>query len=108
MHKILKLDLVIANWNVCLNWVGIIKSIILNQIVSWKAGLLELTMIDQADPVLQIASVQAQITSAFSQNMDRDENYDVMNTGVFLPVRYIFTSNLLCHGTFYHFESEDT
>ena len=33
--------------------------------------------------MLQIASVQAQITGAFSQNLDRVENKDVMNMGVF-------------------------
>ena len=64
----------IANWNVCLNWVGITNSIMLNQIVPWEAGLLEITSFDQAYPVLQIASVQAQITGAFSQNLDRVEN----------------------------------
>ena len=64
----------IAHWNVCLNWVGITNSIILNQIVPWEAGLLELTLFDQAYPVLQIAYVQVQITGSFSQNMDRVEN----------------------------------
>ena len=64
----------IAHWNVCLNWVGITKSIILNQIVPWAAGLVELTLFDQAYPVLQIASLQAQMIGAFSQNMDRVEN----------------------------------
>ena len=84
----------VAHWNVCLNWVRITNSIILNQIFPWEAGLLEITLFDQAYPVLQIASVQTQITGAFSQNMDRVEYKDVMNTGVFLPVWYIFTSNL--------------
>ena len=84
----------VAHWNVCLNWVGITNSITLNQIFPWEAGLLELTLFDQAYPVLQIASVQTQITGAFSQNMDRVEYLDVMNTGVYLPVQYIFTSNL--------------
>ena len=64
----------IAHWNVCLIWVGITNSIILNQIVPLEAGLPELTLFDQAYPVLQIASVHAQITGAFSQNMDRVEN----------------------------------
>ena len=64
----------ITHWNVCLNWVGITNSIILNQIVPWEAGLLALTLFDQAYPVLQIASVQAQITGACSQKVDRVEN----------------------------------
>ena len=64
----------IAHWNVCLNWVGITNSIILNQIVPWAAGLVELPLFDQAYPVLQIASLQAQMMGAFSQNMDRVEN----------------------------------
>ena len=64
----------IVHWNVCLNWVEITNSIILNQIVPWEAGLLELTLFDQAYQVLHIASVQAKITGAFSQNMDRVEN----------------------------------
>ena len=63
----------IAYWNVCLNWVGITNSIILNQIVPWEAGLFELTLFDQAYPVPQIASVQAQIKGAFFQNMDTVE-----------------------------------
>ena len=61
----------IAHRNVCLNWVGITNSIILNQIVPWEASSLALTLFDQAYPVLQIASIQAQITGAFSQNRDR-------------------------------------
>ena len=64
----------IAHWNFCLNWVGITNSIILNQIVPWEVGLLGLTLFDQAYPVLQIAPVQAQITGAFVQNMDRVGN----------------------------------
>ena len=64
----------IAHWNVCLNWVGITNSIILNQIVPWAADLVELTLFDQAYPVLQIVSLQAQMMGAFSQNMDRVEN----------------------------------
>ena len=48
----------------------------------------------QAYPELQIASVQAQIMGTFSPNMDRVENKDVMNTGVFLLVWYIFTRNM--------------
>ena len=51
----------IASWNVCLNWVGITNSIILNQIVPWEAGLLELTLFDQAYPVLQIAFVRRKL-----------------------------------------------
>ena len=47
----------IAHWNVCLNRVGIINSVIPDQIVPWEAGLLEITLFDQAYPVLQIASV---------------------------------------------------
>ena len=36
--------------------------------------------------MLQIASVQAQIMGTFSPNMGRVASYDLMNTGVFLPV----------------------
>ena len=36
--------------------------------------------------MLQIASVQVQIMGTFSPTMDRVENKDVMNTGVFLLV----------------------
>ena len=84
----------IALWNYCLGWVGITNSATPDQIVPWKACLLELTLFDQAYPELQIASVQAQIMGTFSPNMDRVDNKGVMNTGVFLLVWYIFTSNM--------------
>ena len=66
--------IVIALWNVCLGWVGITNSVISDQIAPWEARLLELTLFDQAYPVLQIASVQAQIMGTFFPNMDRVEN----------------------------------
>ena len=66
------------------------NSVIPDQIAPWEARLLELTLFDQAYPELQIASVQAEI----SPNVDRVENKDSMNTGVFLLVLYIFTSNM--------------
>ena len=84
----------IALWNDCLGWVRITSSVIPDHIAPWEARLLELTLFDQACPELQIASVQAQIMGTFSQNMDRVENKDVMNTGVFLLVWYIFSSNM--------------
>ena len=84
----------IANWNVCLSWFRISNSVIRDQIAPWEAGILELTLFDQANSVLQIASVQAQIMGTISLNMDKVESKDVMNTDVFLPVWYIFTSNL--------------
>ena len=84
----------IALWNDCLGWVGITNSVIPDQIAPWEARLLELTLFDQAYPELQIASVLAQIMGTFSPNMDRVENKDVMNTGVFLLVWYIFNSNM--------------
>ena len=37
--------------------------------------------------------------------MGRVENKDVMNTGVFLLVWYIFTSNMLYHGAFHQFRT---
>ena len=55
----------IALWNVCLNWVGITNSIILNQIVPGEAGLLELTLFDRAYPVLQIASYRRKLRLHF-------------------------------------------
>ena len=73
----------IALWNDCFVWVGITNSVIPNQIVPWEARLLELTLFDQAYPELQIESVQVQIMGTFSPNMDRVENKDVMNMGVF-------------------------
>ena len=84
----------IALWNDCLGWVGITNSVIPDQIAPCEARLLELTLFDQAYSELQIASVQAQIMGKFPQNMDRVENKDVMNMGVFLFVWYIFTSNM--------------
>ena len=84
----------IALWNDCLGWVGITNSVIPDKIAPWEAHLLELTLFDQSYPELQIASVQAQIVGTFSPNMDRVENKDVMNTGVFMLVWYIFTSNM--------------
>ena len=51
----------IALWNVCLSWVGITNSVIPDQIVHWETGLLELTLFDQAYPLLQIGSVQVKI-----------------------------------------------
>ena len=81
-------------WNDCLDWVGITNRVIPDQIAPWEAGLLELTLFDQAYPELQIASVQTQIMGTFSTNMDRVENKDVMNMGVFLLVWYILTSNM--------------
>ena len=84
----------IALWNDCLGWVRITNSVIPDQIAPWKACLLELTLFDQTYPELQIVSVQAQIMGTFYLNMDRVENKDVMNTGVFLLVWYIFTSNM--------------
>ena len=81
-------------WNDCLGWVGITNSVTPDQIVPWEAHLLELTLFDQAYPELKIESVQAQIMGTFSPNMGRVENKDVMNTGVFLLVWYIFTSNM--------------
>ena len=84
----------IAHWNDCLGWVGITNSVTPDQIVPWEAHLLELTLFYQAYPDLQIASVQAQITGTFSPNMGRVQNKDVMNTGVFLLVWFIFTSNM--------------
>ena len=74
----------------CPKLVGVIRV----QIAPWEAGILELTLFDQANPVLQIASVQAQIMGTISPNMDKVENKDVMNRGMFLPVWYIFTCNL--------------
>ena len=75
--------------------VGRKNSVIPDQIDPWEARLLEFTLFDQAYPLeLQIASVQAQIMGTFSPNMDRVENKDVMNMGVFLLVWYIFTSNM--------------
>ena len=79
----------IALWNDCFG-----NSVILDQIAPWEACLLELTLFDQAYTKLQIAFVQAQIMGTFSPHMDRVENKDVMNTGVLLLVRYIFTSNM--------------
>ena len=38
----------IALWNDCLGWVGITNSVISDQIAPWEAGLLELTLFDQA------------------------------------------------------------
>ena len=64
----------IALWSVCLDWVGIPNSVIPDQIASWESRLLELTLFDQAFPVLVITSVQAQSMGTFSQNMDRVEN----------------------------------
>ena len=64
----------IALWNVFLGWVGITNIVIPDQIAPWKARLLELTLFVQAYPVLQIASVHAQIMGTFSPNMDRVEN----------------------------------
>ena len=64
----------IAHWNVCLSWVGITNSVIPAKIAPWEVRLLELTLFNQAYPVLQIASVQAQIMTTFSPNMDRVEN----------------------------------
>ena len=84
----------IALWNDCLGCVGITNNVIPDQITPLEARLLELTLFDQAYPELQIASVQAQIMGTFFPNMDRVENKDVMNTGVFLLVWYIFTSNM--------------
>ena len=84
----------IALWNDYLGWVGIKNSVIPDQIDPWEARLLELTLFDQAYPELQIASVQEQIMGTFSPNMDRVENMDVMNMGVFMLVWYIFTSNM--------------
>ena len=84
----------IALWNDCLGQVKITSIAIPDHIASWEARLLELTLFDQAYPELQIASVQAQIMGTFSPNMDRVENKDVMNTGVFLQIWYIFTSNM--------------
>ena len=91
----------IALWNDCLGCVGIINSVIPDQIAPLEARLLELkaplltlTFFDQAYPELQIEYVQAQIMGTFFPNMDRVENKDVMNTGVFLLVWYIFTSNM--------------
>ena len=46
-------------------------------------------MFYQAYTELQIVSVQAHIMGTFSPNMDRVENKDVMNRGVFLLVWYI-------------------
>ena len=60
----------IANWNL----VASTNSVIPDQVAPWEAGLLELTLFDQAYPVLQIVSVQAQIMGTFSPNMDRVEN----------------------------------
>ena len=84
----------IALWNDCLGWVGITNSVIRDQIAPWKARLLELALFDQAYPELRIASVPAQNMGTFSPNMDRVKNKDVMNTGVFLLVWYIFTSHM--------------
>ena len=84
----------IALWNDCLGWAGITNSVIPGQIAPWKARLLKLTLFDQVYPELQIASVQAQIMGTFFPNMDRVENKEVMNTGVFLLVWYIFTRNM--------------
>ena len=84
----------IALWNDCLGWVGIANSVIPDQIAPWEARLLKLTLFDQAYPVLQIESVQAQIVGTFSPTMDRVENKNVMNTGVLLLVWYCFTSNM--------------
>ena len=64
----------IVHWNVCLSLVAITNSVIPDQIAPWEAGLLELTLFGQAYPVLQIASVQAQIMGTSSPNMDRVEN----------------------------------
>ena len=64
----------IVHWNVCLSLVAITKSVIPDQIAPWEAGLLELTLFGQAYPVLQIASLQAQIMGTFTPNMDRVEN----------------------------------
>ena len=63
-----------AHLNVYLRCIGITNSVIPDQIASWEADLLELTLFDQVSPVLQIASVQAQIMGTFSPNMDRVEN----------------------------------
>ena len=73
----------IALWNDCLNCVGITNSLIPDQIAPWEARLLELTLFDQAYPELQIASLRVQIMGTFSPNMNRVENKDVINTGVF-------------------------
>ena len=85
---------IIAIWNDCLGRVRITNSVIPDHIAPWEARLLELTLFDQAYPEFQIASVQAQIMGTFSPNMDRVENKDVMNMGVFLLVWYILTSNM--------------
>ena len=74
----------IVLWNDC--WVGITNSVIPDKIAPWEAPLLELTLFDQAYPELKTASVHAQIMSAFSPNIDRVENKDIMNMGVFLLV----------------------
>ena len=43
---------------------------------------------------LKIASVQTLIKGPFPPNTDRVENKNVLNTGVFLPVWYVFTGKL--------------
>ena len=52
--------------------------------------------------MLKTASVQAQNTGAFFQNMDRVENKDLMNMGVFCP--YGTLSTVTCN-TMEHFIS---
>ena len=58
--------------------------------------------------MFQIASVQTQIMSTFSQNMDKIENYDVKNMGVFFL--YGTFSPVTCYTMehFISFEPADT
>ena len=82
----------IALWNNCLGWVGITNSVIPDQIAPWEACLLELTLFDQAYQELQIASVHiGKLWVHFLPNMDIVENKDVMKTGVFLHLWYIYS-----------------
>ena len=64
----------LAHWNVCSSWVGITNSVIPHQTAPLEAGLLELTLFDEVNPVLQIAYVEALIMGTFSINIDRVEN----------------------------------
>ena len=98
----------IALWNDYLGRVRITSSVIPDHIAPWEARLLELTLFDQAYPELQIASVQAQIMGTFSPNMDRVENKDIMNTGVFCL--YGTFSQVTCNTMehFISFEPADT
>ena len=51
-----------------------VNSVIPEQIAPWEAGLLEVTLFDQAYPLLQIASIQAQIMGTFPKILNIVEN----------------------------------